>query len=151
MVGLLRVRGQIDISQFWPVGSSDADTTKVKVIVDANSFAFAADRVIFKPTHVFDNAFVRGASRKKLIDSSSRITVRLQGIDAPELHYRAGPLQRDRPEVTDKKRELYNQLNKVERRQYQAESATVALAKKLSNFGGDVIDCMVFSQGWQRL
>ncbi len=146
MVGLLRVKGQIDVTQFWPAGSSDADTTKVKVIVDANSFAFAADRVDFIPTHVFDDAFVRGASRKKLIDSSNRITVRLQGIDAPELHYRAGPLQRDRPEVTDKKRALYNQLNKVERRQYQAESATVALAKKLMNFGSGLIDCMVFSR-----
>ena len=38
MTGLLRVEGSVDLSQFWPDGDSDADTTKVLVQVDAGSF-----------------------------------------------------------------------------------------------------------------
>jgi hypothetical protein len=30
MTGMLRIRGTIDLSQFWPSGQSDADTTKIK-------------------------------------------------------------------------------------------------------------------------
>ena len=145
MTGLLRVKGEIDLGQFWPTGSSDADTTKIKVTVDADSFQFAPDRVHFKSTHAFDAAFVKGASRKKLIDTKSRITVRLQGIDAPELHYRAGPLQKNRPEVTDAKRKSYNKFNAEERRQYLAETATFALAEKLKGFGPQTVDCHVLS------
>jgi endonuclease YncB( thermonuclease family) len=146
MTGLLKIKGQIDVSQFWPTGSSDADTTKIKVTVDGNAFAFAADREHFKTTHAFDNAFVRGASRKKLVDSQSRITVRLQGIDAPELHYRAGPLQKkDHPDLSEEKRKSYNAFNAVERRQFFAETATVALAEKLSSLGNGIVNCEVLS------
>jgi endonuclease YncB( thermonuclease family) len=146
MTGLLRVKGKINISQFWPTGSSDADTTKIQVMVDGDSFSFAPDRQNFKTTHAFENAFVKGTSKRKLIDAKSRITVRLQGIDATELHYRAGPLQKkDHPEITEEKRKNYNKLNAVERRQYLAETATMALATKLKNFGGDIIDCIMWS------
>jgi endonuclease YncB( thermonuclease family) len=145
MTGLLRVKGTIDLIQFWPTGSSDADTTKIKVTVDASSFQFASDRVHFKPTHAFDAASVKGASHKKLIDAQNRITVRLQGIDAPELHYRAGPLKKGNPAVTDAKRKAYNKFNSEERRQHLAETATVALAGKLGNFGQQAIDCHVLS------
>ena len=40
-MGIFRVRGTIDIAQFWPSGESDADTTKIKIAVGADSFAFA--------------------------------------------------------------------------------------------------------------
>ena len=36
--GLLEVSGTIDLSQFWPQGSSDADTTKVLVTIGDNAF-----------------------------------------------------------------------------------------------------------------
>ena len=42
MPGLLRVRGTIDLDQFWPTGSSDADTSKIKVTVGKDSFAYHA-------------------------------------------------------------------------------------------------------------
>ncbi len=145
MTGLLRVNGTIDLTQFWPTGSSDADTTKIKVTVDANSFQFAPDRIHFKTTHAFDAAFVKGTSRKKLIDAQNRITVRLQGIDAPELHYRAGALRQGNPAVTPAKREAYNKFNREERRQYLAETATVALAGKLKNFGPQTVECHMLS------
>lgn len=145
MTGLLRIRGTIDLDQFWPKGSSDADTSKIQVTVGKNAFAFAPDGKAFKVTHALDNAMVVGASRDPVIDSKSRITVRLQGIDAPELHYRAAALKKNRPEVTEKKRAAYNQQNKVERRQYWGETATVALAKKLAGFGANPIACEVYS------
>jgi len=47
MPGLLRIRGSIDLVQFWPDGSSDADTSKIKVTIDDKSFAYAADGVHF--------------------------------------------------------------------------------------------------------
>ena len=97
MPGLLRVRGTIDLEQFWPAGESDADTTKIKVTVGDGSFAFAADGKTFKKTNAYVGAFSRGASNKQVIDGKGRITVRLQGIDAPELHYRAAPLRRAAP------------------------------------------------------
>lgn len=145
MSGLLRIRGLIDLTQFWPGGSADADTSKVKVTVGKESFAFAADGKKFKATRVLDNAIVIGASKKPVIDTQSRVTVRLQGIDAPELHYKAAPLRKTRPEVTPAKREAYNAENKTERRQHWGETATVAMAQKLSTFGVGEIRCEVYS------
>jgi endonuclease YncB( thermonuclease family) len=80
-----------------------------------------------------------------VIDKNGRITVRLQGIDAPELHYRAGPLAKSRPEVTPAKRQEFNALNKIARRQYWAETATVALARKLANLDNAKVACEVYS------
>ena len=45
MPGLLKMKGFIELDHFWLVGSSDADTTKIKVTVAPESFEFAADRV----------------------------------------------------------------------------------------------------------
>ena len=143
MPGTLRIRGTIDLAQFWPDGEADADTTKIKVEVGANSFAFAADGKTFKATKVYFGAFARGASNKEVIDSKNRITVRLQGIDAPELHYRAAPLKKS-GKVSNSKRAKFNLENKQPRRQYWAETATVALAKKLSGYGNSV-KCQVIS------
>jgi endonuclease YncB( thermonuclease family) len=145
MVGTLRIRGTIDLEQFWPNGDSDADTTKIKVTVDEDSFSHAPDRENFTTTRVFDNAFAIGTGKKKLIDAKGRVTVRLQGIDAPELHFRAAALKSTTPGVTPEKRAAYNAANKSERRQYLAETATVALEKKLRNFGSTQIPCLVYS------
>ena len=144
MTGLLRIRGRIELAQFWPKGSSDADTSKVKVSVDADSFAFAANGKTFRKTTVFKNASVIGASRKPVIDKNNKVTVRLQGIDAPELHYKAAPLKGNRPGVSATKRQAYNDVND-ERRQFWSESATVALAKKLAQYGSSTIACEVVS------
>jgi endonuclease YncB( thermonuclease family) len=144
MVGTLHIRGTIDLDQFWPNGDADADTTKIKVTIDANSFSHAPDRINFTTTRVFDNAYAIGTGKKKLIDAKGRVTVRLQGIDAPELHFRAAALK-STSGVTPEKRAAYNAANKHERRQFLAESATVALEKKLSNFGSSQIPCLVYS------
>jgi endonuclease YncB( thermonuclease family) len=142
-MGILRVRGTIDITQFWPAGSSDADTTKVKVTVGTGSFAYAENGRTFKVTNVFDDARVVGKSREPVI-KNNKITVRLQGIDAPELHYRAGALPRS-DAISDEQRRQFNQLNRTERRQHWAESATLALKNKLARIGDSEIECEVLS------
>src|SRR5438046_745049 len=131
-MGMLKVRGSMAIAQFWPEGTADADTTKVQVAVehDSFSFSFSDDGRNFRVTHVLNDARVVGKSRGPVI-KNGHITVRLQGIDAPELHYRASPLPRS-DEVSEQVRRKFNELNK-ERRQHWAESATLALKRKLAN------------------
>ena len=84
--GLLRSAGQLEVAQFWSDGSSDADAVVVKV--NANSFEFSPDPMTkpFKLTKVFERAMVKGQHEKPAI-RGGKITVRLQGIDAAELHF----------------------------------------------------------------
>src|SRR5919109_587443 len=94
-MGLLRVNGTIEVAQFWPRGTSDADTAVIIVGVSAaNAFQFQqTPGGKFKTTHAFEGALVHGKQGAKApIDSQGRIRVRLQGIDAPELHYQPSPL-----------------------------------------------------------
>lgn len=137
-MGTLRIKGTIELNQFWPLGSSDADTTKMKLIVGEDSFQFkATGENEFKKTAVFHTAISKGITVKPVINTSKRdgvqsIIIRLQGVDAPELHYKAAPLKKSL-EITDAKRKKFNDLNK-ERRQHFAESATVALAAHLKYY-----------------
>lgn len=105
---ILELHGTLDISQFWPDGTSDADTARVHV-----------DRVKYagRVTHVLDHAIVMPIG-KPAINKRGLVTVRLQGIDAPELHYR--------PQVRDAK--VNGQF-----RQYVAETATIALRELLGD------------------
>lgn len=137
-MGTLRIHGTIDLNQFWPIGASDADTTKIKLLVNKDSFEYRTEgRVRFVLTKAFDGAISKGQGSKAIIKTSQRtgdrtITVRLQGVDAPELHYKAAALKRTL-DVSDTERETFNKKNK-ERRQCFAETSTVALAKYLSQF-----------------
>src|SRR5262249_50321256 len=83
--GQLRVSGKMDLAQFWPAGQSDGDTITVQVT--AKSFFFSRDPATtpFKNTSVFQNATVKGRGTRPAI-RNSKITIRLQGIDATELH-----------------------------------------------------------------
>ena len=85
-MGLLIMSGTLDPAQCWPQGDSDADTAKV-LLSPNNSFVFQSHPGAPKvPTSVFDGATVKGRVRKQVIDQN-RVTVRFQGIDAPELHF----------------------------------------------------------------
>src|SRR5262245_8120186 len=87
-MGLLRVTGSIDPGQFWPEGDSDADTTKIIVQTGPNAFRFQPHPgARFAVTRAFEGAKVRGATTRAPVDDKGRLTIRLQGIDAPELHY----------------------------------------------------------------
>ena len=83
--GLLRVSGTIDLSQFWPGSGSDADTASA--VVNSQSFEFAPDATVplFRSTRVFEGAEIRGTK----VIHSGKVTIRLQGVDAPELHFAA--------------------------------------------------------------
>ena len=87
--GLLRVTGTLDLTQFWPDGESDADTVKVVI----KKIEFSPDRIAhlpFKVVKVFDKALVKGAQGPpKPPIKNGKLTVRLQGVDATELHFSA--------------------------------------------------------------
>ncbi|WP_035358497.1 hypothetical protein [Edaphobacter aggregans] len=104
--GLLEVDGSIDLSQFWPVGSSDADTTRIRVDVTAGAFRFRPNSgAPFRVTHAFENAKVKGTATYDAI-KNGKVTVRLQGIDAPELHYRPAA-QKKKADQTNAQHKLY--------------------------------------------
>lgn len=142
--GLLEVEGEIDLAQFWPAGSSDADTSKIRVDVAQSSFRFRPHTSArFRTTRVFNDATVKGKTTKPAIDASGRITVRLQGIDAPELHYRPSATLK-KAARTAQQNELYLKWN-LEYRQPLAESSTVALTRKLAQAGASLVSCVVRS------
>lgn len=144
--GKLLVYGTMDLGQFWPMGKSDADTTSMELIVDEDSFLYQESASAkAKATQAFDGALVRvkGQGAKEVIRTlkttgARKITVRLQGVDAPELHLRAVSAVR-RSEMTDEQKSAWDKV-KGEYRQLQAETATLALAKHLGADDTDSID-----------
>lgn len=143
--GLLRVTGTIDLKQFWPVGTSDADTTSILVTVGGDDISFRpSPGEPFQVTHVFEDVTVIGRVRKAAI-RNGRITIRLQGIDACELHYcpaEAKKFKKPLTEEEEKQHALYLDWNK-QYRQYFAETATVRLHGMLAGFGEDPLPCLV--------
>ena len=142
--GLLRVTGSIRLNQFWPEGQSDADTAKV--LVGANGFEFrpAPDQP-FRTTATFNNTLVRGPGQppKSPINKKGEITVRWQGIDAAELHYR--PALPRGTGITPEIKERFKAVNH-EYRQHWGESAPLALGKFLATAAQeDPLPCVVES------
>ncbi len=141
--GLLEVRGTIDLAQFWPTGGADADTTSMRVDVGAaDAFRFRPHPgAPFQPTHAFVDATVAGRVRKLAVDAKGRITVRLQGIDAPELHYTPAS-ELPKAQRSAEQSQLYLEWN-LKYRQRLAETATVELAKFLASAGASPLPCRV--------
>ncbi len=150
-MGTLKIAGSIDLTQFWPTGKSDADTTKI--ILTPHSFLYQTDGAAeFKETNVFQNARVKSEAGLEPVvhyknTSQPRINIRLQGIDAPELHYKLyGKLPKGHLSP-----EEYGRLKKAnaenEFRQYLAETATVELQKmlKANSNSGSRTDCLFVS------
>ena len=150
--GMLKVEGSIDLDQFWPPGTSDADTTKILITVGPSGFQFrSSPGRRFKPTSVFDGAVVTGEQgTKPVVDKKGRITVRLQGIDAPELHYRPQSALKDQPNNpkpgenyrTAAQKKKFLELNEDYRQPY-GETATVQLKKYLASIGANPLPCKV--------
>lgn len=142
-MGTLKIVGQIELKQFWPEGLSDADTSSILVSVDQDSFFYRKDnQSAYRKTKIFYDASVVGKSKAKLV-KNNKIKVRFQGIDAPELHYKATPLQSN-PDVTPSIRKEYNKKNK-EFRQNLSESAAFALRKFLKSIHTTIVNCEVLS------
>jgi len=142
MTGLLKVKGTLDLNQFWPDGESDADTAKVKV--GQNAFSFQTHPgAPFKVTHVFDNASVRGKTGTKPAIKNQQITIRFQGIDATELHFQASPLsKKQKDKLTKAQLDKLKSLNK-RYRQLFGETSTVKLHQFLATTGQTVVPCTV--------
>ena len=144
-VGLLEVVGTIDVGQFWPEGRSDADTTKVVVNVAPDAIRFRKnDQVPFQPTHVFEGAKVKGRTATAPI-KNGKLTIRLQGIDAPELHYQPSPLSAaEKKGLSDAKRQAYHEVTHPYR-QFLGATTSKALHDFLSSAGGPTLACRVFT------
>src|SRR5262249_55926709 len=142
-MGLLRVKGTIDSGQFWPKGTSDADTAVILVGVDAFQFQ-ATPGGPYKTTHAFEGALVHGRQGAKApIDSKGRVRVRLQGIDAPELHYQPSPLGKSvKAGLPKAVVDAYSALTHRYRQRW-AESAALALLNLASQSGAQSIPCTV--------
>ncbi len=160
-MGTLKIKGIIKVDQFWPKGNSDADTTKIILKVDADSFLFRkTGDTKFKKTMVYFKAmavplFGPPVNVIKYINTPRQyVTIRLQGIDAPELHYRLyGAIPKGDPilakkYLTDTQYEKLKTENaKHEYRQHFSETATVALSdflKTKANADGEV-ECVFVS------
>jgi endonuclease YncB( thermonuclease family) len=142
-LGLLEVSGSLDLTQFWPSGGSDADTSKIRVEVGAGAFRFRPHPgAAWQTTNVFDDATVIGKARYPAV-RNGQVTVRLQGLDAPELHYRPDAALK-KADQSAEQRELYLEWN-LEYRQYMAETATIAVSQFLNSAGGAALDCTVRS------
>lgn len=136
--GLLEITGTIDVAQFWPSGKSDADTTKILLSIGPNPFRFRPNAgATFQPTQAFDSAKVKapGQGPKEVI-AKGKVTVRLQGIDAPELHYRP-PSTLKPKQRTAQQTKRYKELNE-EYRQPLAETGTKALHDLLAPLGPQI-------------
>ncbi|HEX3485904.1 MAG TPA: thermonuclease family protein, partial [Micropepsaceae bacterium] len=143
-MGILRVTGSIDFGTLWPAGDCDADTTKILVDVAAGGFAFQAKpKGPFVQTHAFEGAKVRGSGISPVLNTKGQITIRLQGIDAPELHYYPATLSAKG--ATDAQRAAYKAVYK-EYRQYLGETATLALAKEMASLGKSPLRCTAETQ-----
>jgi len=140
--GLLEVSGTIDLAQFWPTGLSDADTVHV-TLSGPTAFRFRPHpQAGFKVTKAFDGATVKGSLSKPAIDNKNRITIRLQGIDAPELHFRPTVPTLDKKKPSQEQRANFTAANGNFRQKF-GESATVALHGFLSKAGSGPIKCTV--------
>jgi endonuclease YncB( thermonuclease family) len=134
--GSLEVHGTLDIAQCWPTGESDADTSHVVVDVDGFKFRPNAGAPL-KVTHVFDDAHVKGTGSTPAVKKGA-VTVRWQGIDAPELHYRPTFPQK----LPQAQRDAFNQKNGNFRQLY-GEGATLALAAFLKAEGQNPLRVIV--------
>ncbi len=122
--GRVEIRGRINLKQFYYMGGqSDADTVKITMQVNAIRFRKNDQSDWQDNLTLFKNAKVGG---KKVIDSQGRMTIRLQGIDAPELHFRpTAPTG-----LNDIQKEKFKSLNK-EFRQFGGGKATFKLVEFL--------------------
>jgi endonuclease YncB( thermonuclease family) len=138
--GMLRIKGTLDVAQFWTKGDSDGDTVKVK-LSGAGACAFRPHPgAAFKTTHAFEGAVVKGRVAKAPIDAKGRMTIRLQGVDTPELHYRPEPPTKPTPTAAQKAA-FKAARGAGDFRQALAEAATLALVKRLGGFNAGELKC----------
>jgi endonuclease YncB( thermonuclease family) len=131
--GLLQIRGELDLAQFWPAHGSDVDTIKVKVSADSFQFSPDPDQKPLKTTKVFADAVVKGTTTKRAINKNI-ITIRAQDIDGLELHIAAMLRGKGLKE------------NGKKFRQHLGETSTIKLHDFLARSNATTIPCEVVTR-----
>lgn len=136
-MGLLIITGVLRAKQLWPEGRSDADTANVS-LTTTQPFVFINNAGHRAPTHVFDNAESVGKFGATPVIRTTqgggrKVTVRLQGIDAPELHFQP-PVKKGEGGATHPFR------------QSMGETCADALHGFVAAFGQAEIPCEVLTQ-----
>jgi endonuclease YncB( thermonuclease family) len=135
MTSILTVRGTLALSQFWPIGLSDADTAHIKVeAVEWEKKGSTKQKVSF------EHAIIHGRVTKPVL-SKGKITVRLQGLDAPELHFRPTALV-EAKQQSETAREKFLRWN-FNFRQSLAEQSVLALKELLESTNQEEMPCWV--------
>ena len=142
----LEIAGTLDLGQFWPMGKSDADTTKLRLSITASGVRVRlAGQTQFQTTTAYEGAGIpgkkdvdTGKAKLEQVVKNSTLTVRLQRIDAPELHYR--------PDAKGSDGKLKGTGLVKDYRQHQSETAVIALANYLRSFGDDPLPCTFTSE-----
>lgn len=135
--GRVEIHGKIALKQFYPQGSSDADTVQIKLTPESVRFRKNNTEAWKENLQVLDDAFYNdGNSKEPVVKYKNQpdrkyLKIRLQGIDAPELHYDAdkGDLFLPDDQFTE-----FNKLGKRKYRQKWAAKATSELSKLLTAY-----------------
>ena len=154
--GLLEVNGTIEVIQFWPEGRSDADTAKIVVTIAPDSVRFRENKARpFRVTHFLDGATVGipvNGKRKPAVNAKGQLTIRLQGIDAPELHFQPSALEAsefpglDQAGFAAVKKQYHDAKVVHPYRQLLGATTTKALHDFLASAGSSTLPCRVFTQ-----
>jgi endonuclease YncB( thermonuclease family) len=144
-MGKLIINGTLDVDQFWPDGESDADTTKLIINVAPGTIQYQAPGDTAQPTAVFDGAFVKIYGAHELVIKNNKLTVRLQGLDAPELHVQPQPMKGTKYKGQDLGSLKGTGLVK-RYRQRQAETATLRLGEYLDTLGTSPLPCQFVTE-----
>lgn len=155
--GTLTIIGTIDVNQFWPKGTSDADTVKLNVDPE-HSFTFTTASGKTTVTSAFVDAWVSCGSTndktgkrkpKPVISSKNQITIRLQGIDTPELHVPMTLPTKRPPNAPPGKKISIAKKKQGDFRQFNGGLAAEALGKYIASFdqfGSGKIQCYFVSR-----
>jgi endonuclease YncB( thermonuclease family) len=125
LAGLLELRGTVAPDDVFPEGHSDADTLHVTLSASRAACRFRrAPGEAWVPVPL-ERAVVFGRGRRAVVDARGRVTVRLEGLDAPELHLRGA--------------------RGLNLRQPYAISAASALHTRLRRLGRGPLPCRVWT------
>ncbi len=85
---LVVIAGTLNTKRFWPEGTSDADTIKLDITNGGFYYGVPHSNSKLRKTKVFDDAYCLVDDEKRpLVSDKGIVDIRLQGVDAPELHY----------------------------------------------------------------
>ncbi len=139
-MGQLIVDGMLSTKQFWPTGTADADTATIQIKPTAFYYK-SSPSAGRKKLKSFEGAYTQGKYGKTLVIKNGKMSVRLQGIDAPELHYRPTLASKG---YTPAQRKRFNDYNEDYRQAY-AETSAATLGKFTKGLGAE-IPCVAISQ-----